>query len=249
MGKKHFYDDEDFSYRTYWQKREYENSSEVMAINRLLGKRHFKNSADIGGGFGRLTKILSGFSKNTILVEPSEKMREMAADYLKDTRSIKIISGTSEKTNLDSQSLDLVTSFRVFHHIPELQSTFEELTRIIKPDGLILFEFANSINFKSRIHSIVTGKPILVLPIDRRSQTNIRNQTIHFVNHHPVSIHKILKRNSFKVIKILSVSNFRFQILKKLIPIKVLLVLEYLFQTLFSGLYFGPSIFVLAQKN
>lgn len=238
-----FYDDPHFFYDKYWQTRQYEHQSEVLAIRRLLKKIHVEMAADIGGGYGRLVPTLSQFSNEITLVEPSAKQRQLVKDKLK------IINGTSEQTKLPVSSQDLVSIIRVFHHLPQPQSTLKEIQRVLKPHGLLLLEFANSVHFKARLKSLVTGKPILKAPIDIRRPTNIRHNTIPFVNHHPATITKLLTQSHFKVLRILSVSNFRSPLLKRIIPLPILLSLEYLAQSLLSGLYFGPSIFVLAKKK
>ncbi len=124
-----------------------------------------------------------------------------------------------------------------------------EAGRILKPNGLLVLEFANSLHMLARLNGWLTGKPILPIPVERRKEENIAAGTIPFVNHHPVTMQKMLARQGFKVVKILSVSNFRSPILKKIIPLQILLVLESIFQSLLSSFYFGPSIFILAQKQ
>lgn len=248
MTQTHFYDDAEFSYLDYWRARQYEDAAEKLAIKRMLGKRTFSTAADIGGGYGRLTSVIASYVKQTTLVEPSEKMRKTAQDFLKSQPSIKIQAGTADKTGLTANSCDLVTMFRVLHHIPNLQGTFSEMRKIVKPQGYLLIEFANSSHFKSRLKSFLTGEQIMLTPMERRSAYHIRQKTIDFVNHHPDTLFRELAKAHFSVQKIYSVSNFRSQIFKKLIPLPILLVLEYLAQSLLSSLYFGPSIFVLARK-
>src|SRR3990167_9361785 len=114
-----FYDDPEFSYDQYWQNRSYEHQCEVLAIQKLLAGKHFETAADIGGGFGRLTKIIRDYADQVLLVEPSAKMRQMAK--AQRPKGIKAQDGTIEKTKLEDQSQDLVTAFRVLHHIPDLK--------------------------------------------------------------------------------------------------------------------------------
>lgn len=241
------YDDPSFSYSNYWQNRSYEHAAEIIAISRLLDKHHFKTATDIGGGFGRLTSVLAGYSTTATLLEPSAKLRSQAKKYLGNQKNIRIVPGTAEHTRLPSQSQELLLSVRVFHHIPDLRPVFIEARRILKPEGLFLFEFANSSHFKSRLKSLITGTPILLTPVERRSSANIRRQTIFFVNHHPHTILKLLRQNSFIPLQVLSVSNFRSPLLKKILPFKLLLILEKISQPLLAKSYFGPSIFILAK--
>jgi len=242
----HFYDDTDFSYDQYWQDRQYEHLSEVTALKKLLGKSKFQHIADIGGGFGRISKILAKYAKSTTLVEPAQKQRDLARKYLPE--AIEIKAGLSDKTGLAVESCDLVVMVRVMHHLPEPQSTIAEISRILTPKGKLILEFANSTSFKARIRSFLSGRPILPIPLERRSTANIKNKTIPFVNHHPLNVFKMLKRQEFKIKEVLSVSNFRVPLLKKLLPIAVLNYLEKISQKTLSKVFFGPSIFVLAEK-
>lgn len=241
------YDDPQFSYDKYWKDRAYEHECEISAIKRLLGKRHFSTAADIGGGYGRLTSLLSHYSDKTLLVEPSVKQRKLAAKYL-DTKKIQILSGTIEKSRLTNNLVDCVLMVRVSHHLPEPLVGLNELFRILRPGGVLVLEFANSLNFKARIISFFTGQPILQTPIEKRSIGNIKKNTISFVNHHPNTMKKYLKKSGFIIDSTLSVSNFRSLFFKQLIPHKLLLKTEKILQPLLSSSYFGPSIFILAHK-
>lgn len=243
-----FYDDTEFTYNEYWAGREYEHHSEVKALEKLLGNKKLNAVADVGGGYGRLTRWLAGHSQKVYLVEPSAKMRTLAKTHLKKYSQVVIRPGSAQDTNLPSASVDAAIMVRVMHHIPQPTAAIVEIKRILKPHGYLVLEFANSAHFLAILKSIFSGKPILLTSVERRSPENVAAGTIPFVNHHPISIQKLLKRQNLKVVQILSVSNFRHNIFKKLIPLKSLVGLESYLQEKFSGLYFGPSIFILAQK-
>ena len=243
------YDDPAFSYEGYWSGRGYEQQAEIMALKRLFFGQKFYRAADIGGGFGRLTVLLKQYSRQTLLIEPSVKQRRLARKYLSPKSRIAILPGQVQKTNLPPASLDLVLLVRVMHHLPDPSAAFREIHRILKPGKFLVLEFANSFHFKSRLLSFVTGQPILLTPIERRSPANIKKETIPFVNHHPETIIKLLTRSGFTPVKFLSVSNLRYPRIKQFLPPNWLIALEYAFQPLLSSVFFGPSIFVLARKN
>ncbi len=242
------YDDRSFSYDRYWQGRQYEHQSELLAISRLLADSRFSVAADIGGGYGRLTAFLTPFSKQILLIEPSVKQRRMGQNYLKGLRGITISGGTIQKTGLPDASLDLVLVVRVMHHLPDPAPALSEIYRVLKPGGTLILEFANSLNFKARLRSQLTGQPILPAPLDRRSSANIRRHTIPFVNHYPSTLLKLLSKTGFQIDRVLSVSNFRSPLLKRLLPQKFLLSLEKYLQPRLGKIYFGPSIFIKATK-
>ena len=244
------YDDKEFSYREYWQGRNYEHDSEILAIKKLLGRLHFQSAADIGGGYGRLIPLLAGFADKLTLVEPSARQLKIAENLLPSYSSGLVLKqGTATVSSLPDNSQDLVMLVRVMHHLPEPESSFQEIHRILKPGGLLILEFANSYHFKARVHSLLTGRPILLTPVERRSKINIHRRTIPFVNHAPATVQKLLTRSGFEIKKTLSVSNFRIPWLKKTLPHWLLLSLEKITQEFLAKGYFGPSIFILAQKS
>jgi len=241
------YDDPHYSYSQYWQGRDYEHLSEIMAVNTLLAKRKFHSAADIGGGFGRLVPILIPYADKIILIEPSVKMRSQAKKNLISWPQISVLPGSAQHTHLDSSSQDLVLMIRVIHHLPDPASVLDEISRILCPGGYFILEFANSHNFKARVKSWLIGQPILPTPIEKRSSINIKRLTIPFVNHSPQTINKLLGKSGFTIISKLSVSNFRSPFIKKVIPESILLWLERFCQPLLAPVYFGPSIFILAR--
>lgn len=243
------YDDPRYSYTEYWRGRDYEHLSEITAIRTLLSGLKFIHAADVGGGFGRLTPTLAAYAGHTTLIEPSNKLRSQAAQNLKSLEKLSILPGTAQHTRLDPSSQDLVMMVRVIHHIPHPLPAFSETYRILKPGGFLLLEFANSHHLKARVQSWLSGQPILPVAIDRRSPINIKRKTIPFVNHSPRTIIKMLDKSGFEIISLLSVSNFRFPILKRIIPQPILLSAEKFFQPLFAKFLFGPSIFLLAKKK
>ncbi len=243
------YDDPEFSYEKYWHNRAYEHAAEEIALTKLLKGKKFTNAVDIGGGYGRLSTVLQRYANHVTLVEPSQKQRTIAKRFLKDFPQITIKSGLSDKTQLEDNSQDLAMMVRVTHHLPDLKPTLAELSRVLKPKGLLILEVANSRHFKAWIKSLATGQPILPMPVERRSSANIRKNTIAFVNHHPGTVSKLLAQSGFKISRSLSVSNFRSPQLKKFLPKSILLNLESATQTPLARINFGPSIFLLCHKS
>jgi ubiquinone/menaquinone biosynthesis C-methylase UbiE len=243
------YDDSLFSYPDYWIGRDYEHTSEILALKRLLNNQHYGFAADIGGGYGRLIPLLQTHAGKISLVEPSFKQRQQAKNYLDPRAKISIISGTAQRTGLKNNSQDLVIIIRVMHHLPQPQPVFRELHRILKPGGKLILEYANSHHFKARLISILNGQSLLLTPIEKRSLKNIKKHTISFLNHSPDSIQKLLSKSGFTINTVLSVSNLRSPILKKIIPSSILINLERILQPILGKIYFGPSIFILASKT
>ena len=247
-----FYDS--YNYRHYWKNRKYENQAEKIALRKLfqlIHQKKEKNILDIGAGFGRHTPLYASLFKKATLLEPSLKLIQEAQENLKNFSHLIFKKGTAQNLPYLKQSVNTVLMVRVAHHFNNLSPILQEISRILTPNGTLILEFANKMHFKARMKALISNdlKSLNSLtPIDRRSKKNVKEKTIPFLNHHPETIEKNLQENNLKIIKKLSVSNFRSPILKKILPLDWLLFLEKITQPLLAPLNFGPSIFILARK-
>jgi len=247
-----FYDS--YNYQQYWQGRDYEHESEKIALEKLLKKIPKKNQGsilEIGAGFGRLASIYAPRFSRCLLIEPSRKLISQARVNLAKQKNITIQEGKAESLNVEKK-FDVVLLVRVAHHLEDLAPIFKNINLSLKTNGYLILEFANKINFKSRLKSWLRGNFSFSRDLkacDRRSTANINKETIPFLNHHPKKINQDLVQAGFKALNQLSVSNFRWPLLKKIIPTKILLQGEKAFQLPLAKINFGPSIFILAKKT
>jgi len=247
--KANQYDDPKYNYQDYWQGREYEHAAEELAIKRLLRGRKFDKAVDAGGGYGRLSKFLTKFSKEVTLAEPSQQQLDIAKIYLKDTPQVhqKLLQAADLK--LKDASVDLVLVVRVLHHLPDPSPEFNEISRVLKPGGTFLLEFANDAHFLNRIRYGIRGKSVPKTPVDIRSEQNKTADEIAFVNHHPKIIIKKLQDAGFEVEATLSGSNLRSPTLKRILGKKPMLAVEKVMQPLLAPIYFGPSVWLRLKKK
>lgn len=240
------YNDPEHNYLHYWDGRDYEHAAEVLALDRMLGgrKRKFEHAVDVGGGYGRLSAVLTRYASKVTLAEPSQQQLDIAEEYLKDFPQIDRRLMQADNLEFPDDSIDLVCVVRVLHHLPDPSAEFAEIARILKPGGYFFFEFANNTHFKNRIKHAVKGKRLPTEPVDIRT----KQSDIPFVNHHPKTVAKQLAHAGLKVEKILSVSNLRSPRIKKIIPHGGLLAIERLLQKTLAKTYFGPSTVFLVRK-
>ena len=239
------YDQSDYNYIRFWQVRQYENQSEQQALAKLLPKAG-ESLVDLGGGFGRLSHLYSSRFASCVLLDYSQKNLEQA----------KILTQTAEISNLSvrkgdvydlpfkNQEFDCALMIRVIHHLLKPEKAIAEAARILKPDGILILEFANKIHLKARI------KAWLHFPTSQSASWRTPNGILK--TYHPKYIQQILGNAGFVIEKKISVSHFRIPILKKLIPLPILLFFEFLLQRLsslsLSRFYLGPSIFLKCRK-
>ncbi|MFC1624864.1 class I SAM-dependent methyltransferase [Patescibacteria group bacterium] len=248
-----FYDT--YDYPSYWDDREYEHESEVIALKSLISKiKKINTILDVGAGYGRLTHTYLFRSKKTILSDPSAKLLSLARKEFKGNKKIKFIQSTAEhlKNKLRAKSVDLVIMVRVMHHLENPEKAFKNIYRVLKPNGYLILEFANKRHGKAVFKEMFKGNLTYLLdifPKDMRSKKQKKKKTIPFVNYHPDGVIKMLNDHGFKVIEKRSVSNIRNEKIKKATSLETLLKIEELLQKPFSYLNFGPSIFILTKKK
>jgi ubiquinone/menaquinone biosynthesis C-methylase UbiE len=112
----------------------------------------------VGGGYGRLSKFLTKFSKKVILAEPSQQQLDIAKIYLKDTPAVDRKLWQASDLKLTDGGADLVLVVRVLHHLPDPAPELNEIARVLKPGGTFILEFANDAHFLNRLRYGVRGK-------------------------------------------------------------------------------------------
>lgn len=248
-----FYDS--YDYTSYWQGREYEHESEVIAIREFLTRiPKIDRAIELGGGYGRLVPYYIYRTKTSFLTDPSARELSLAKTNLARFKNLKIIQSTIENIGkkVKPKSFDLVLMIRVMHHLQDVGKVFEMVNKLLEPNGYFILEFANKIHFKNVSSHFLKGDFDYLRDketVDIRSAKSKRHKTIAFLNYHPTVIKEELAKNGFNIIETRSVSNIRSPYLKKHLPKNVLLEIERSLQKPLSRAYFGPSIFILAQKR
>ncbi len=243
------YNDPKHNYLKYWDGRDYEHAAEEIAIRRLIGAKHFRNAADIGGGYGRLCVFLEAFADKVTLAEPSQQQLDIGKEFLKDHPEVDMVLTQADDLKFKDGSLDLITMIRVMHHLPDPSVEFSELARVLSDDGYVILEVANYAHGRNRLKHFLRGQRMPTHPVDIRSEKHRADKDeIAFVNHNPKTVIKQLAHAGLKVEKTLSVSNLRSPGLKKLVPKGAMLVTERILQPTLAKTYFGPSVFFLVKK-
>lgn len=237
------YNDPAFNYAHFWQGRDYEHQAEVMALRRLLHGRRFAHAVDVGGGYGRLSVVLSEFADKVTLVDPSAQQLELSKGFLAGHPAIDRRQMLAAELDFPDASVDLVTMIRVMHHLPDPGAELAEVSRILRPNGHAIIESANAGHALRRVRSGLRGKRIPVSAVGIGSRGSIP-----YVNHHPGVVACQVTVAGLQIRRVLSVSNLRHPLIKKILPQRVMLAAEWAAQEGLAELRFGPSLFFLLQK-
>ena len=247
-------DYESYDYSKFWEdnRRLYEDRAERLALRKFLAgvDRRDKVFFDIGCGYGRLFIEYKDF-ENIVLVDYSIKNLENARSRIrkflkgdnKRLSSVYFIAADAANLPVKSRCADAVLTVRMVHHLDNPEQYFNEVTRILRSNGLYFLEFANKRNLKNILRSFI-GKmdtsPFDLVP----SQVG---ETI--LNFHPKYIVSSLQKRKFTIKKLISVSNFRLDILKKFPGTKTLIFFEKIYQKLTPFVLLGPSVFLKSIFN
>lgn len=242
------YNDPSHNYLKYWEGRDYENDSEEMAIRRMLKGKHFKHAVDVGGGYGRLCVLLEEYADSVTLAEPSQQQLDIAKIYLKDHPKVDRKLLQADDLKFKDGAVDLLTMIRVMHHLPDPAAEFAEIARVLSKDGCAVIEVANYMHARNRLKHFLRARKMPTEPVSLRPVAKNGKNDIPFVNHNPHTVIKQLAHAGLKVDGVLSVSNLRSPVLKKVTPKGAMLAVEKLLQPALASAYFGPSVFFLVKK-
>jgi len=92
--------------------------------------------ADIGAGTGILSQLLLSNGNTVYAVEPNERMRNAATEWLGSDSKFHAVAGSAEETTLASASVDLVTAAQAFHWFDRARCK-QEFERILRQHGWI----------------------------------------------------------------------------------------------------------------
>ena len=102
---------------------------------------------DLGTGTGRVLNTLLAHNPDKIIaVDQSDAMLfQLRENFSKKVKNKKIllINQRSDETKLESDSINAVTAFHLIKHLGATLPTFKEISRILKKDGIFIFDALN----------------------------------------------------------------------------------------------------------
>lgn len=102
---------------------------------------------DLGTGTGRVVVELIKYQpKKIYALDRSDAMLKFLEKTFPNeikNKLIQLLNATSDKIPLEDNSVDFITSFHLFKHLPDIKPTLEEAGRVLKPNGFLVFEVLN----------------------------------------------------------------------------------------------------------
>ena len=223
--------------QSFWDQgeRQYEDRVEEIALRRLLPKKG-KLLLELGAGAGRNTPRYRGFER-VVLLDYSLTQLQQAQKRLGKVPSYIYVAADVYRLPFAEGLFDTTTMIRVLHHIVDVSRAFQQVRRVLQPNGFFILEFANKHNIKA----------ILRYLFHRQTWSPFTLDPVEFVplnfDFHPQAIRQLLQDANFKVEQQLTVSHFRISFLKKWVPLKILVALDSVAQKTGDLWQLSPSVF------
>jgi ubiquinone/menaquinone biosynthesis C-methylase UbiE len=233
---------EDSDYQTsFWDKgrRAYEDGAEAVALRRLLPKGgHLM--LELGAGAGRNTLRYTGFEQ-IILVDYSRTQLEQAQARLGRSKRYVYVAADIYRLPFVSDTFDAATMIRALHHMADAPKALQQVRNVLQPDASFILEFASKQNLKA----------IFRYWLGRQMWNPFTPEPVEFAelnfDFHPKAVRGWLNDSGFKIEKMLTVSHFRVESIKRIVPASILIFFDSLFQWTGALWQLTPSVFVRAR--
>ncbi len=237
-------DYEGSDYRTrFWQNqnRDYEDQAERVALRRLMPPAG-DTLIEIGAGYGRLADEYAGYQR-VVLFDYSRSLLREAQEHLGDDPRFIYVAGNWYNMPFVDGLFETMVQIRTIHHAADVPALFAQLSRIARPGGTYILEFANKKNLKA----------IARYWARRQKWSPFQPEPVEFVelnfDFHPQWIREQLQAADFAPGQTLTVSHYRFGPLKKAVPTNLLVSLDSMAQLTGNWWQLSPSVFVQSQHS
>ena len=226
--------------KSFWDQggREYEDRTEAIALKRLLPKSgHLM--LELGAGAGRNTPRYAGFER-IVLLDYSTTQLQQAQQRLGNSEQYIFVAADVYRLPFVDGLFDGATMIRTLHHMADAPRALGQVHNVLQPGATFILEFANKLNLKA----------ILRYLLGRQEWSPFTLDPVEFValnfDFHPKAVRNWLTAIGFHIEKTLTLSHFRMNLLKRLVPTGILVTLDSLAQWSGSLWQLTPSVFVKA---
>lgn len=223
----------------FWEKgREYEDMAERIALRRLLPPEG-ERLLEIGAGFGRLVPLYQGY-REVVLLDYSESLLQDAL-HAWGTDNVRYVAANWYNLPFADGAFDAVVTVRVLHHAEDLPSLLGHVARILAPGGVYVLEFANKRNLKAIARYVLRRQDW-----NPFSREPVEFHPLHW-DFHPRWVESVLHDLGLVIEKRLTVSHFRAEPLKRLVPARLLAAADASLQWTGRCFQFTPSVLLRAR--
>jgi ubiquinone/menaquinone biosynthesis C-methylase UbiE len=110
---------------------------------------------ECGSGTGLLLERIARFARSARGIDLSPGMLARAKE-----RGLDVREGSVTSLPFEDASFDVVCSFKVLAHVPEIGRALREMARVTRPGGVVLAEFYNPVSFRALLKRAVPARRI-----------------------------------------------------------------------------------------
>jgi SAM-dependent methyltransferase len=117
-----------------------------------------KRLLEIGCGIGIDTMRLAGLGfREVVAVDLTEAAIEIASHRIanEDITNVHFSIGNAEQLEFEDGTIDVVFSFGVIHHTPDIKRAVEEIHRVLKPSGKAYVMIYHSQSLVNLVHRVL----------------------------------------------------------------------------------------------
>lgn len=93
---------------------------------------------EVGCGTGLLLRRVAPLASEAVGLDLSHGMLSVARE-----RALRVVGGSASRLPFRSGAFDLVYSFKVLAHVPDIREAVREMVRVTRPGGRLVLEFYN----------------------------------------------------------------------------------------------------------
>jgi SAM-dependent methyltransferase len=141
-------------------------------VEKLLGRRPgpFERSLEIGSGTGYFTLNLmqDGVIRSGVCTDVSQGMLDaLEANAARLGLAVETVACDAAGLPFEDACFDLLLGHAVLHHLPDLERSFAEFRRVLRPGGVLLFAGEPS-RYGDRIAAVPKRAGLAAAPLWRR---------------------------------------------------------------------------------
>lgn len=234
------YEGSDYQAR-FWEEgeRSYEDQVEAVALRRLMPPSG-RLLLEVGAGAGRNTARYAGFERIVLLDYSRTQLQQAQARLGISSRYIYVVADVY-RLPFAAGLFDAATMIRVLHHMANAPLALSQVRQALQPGAAFILEYANKHNYKAMLRYLLGRQKWS--PFDPQP---VEFATLNF-NFHPKVVRTWLQDSGFVTRRQLTVSHYRLDLLKRLLPLGLLVRLDSMAQLSGDWWQLTPSVFVQAQ--
>lgn len=124
-------------YYLWWTRYGYRQR--LRMVYHLLGARRYATLLDLGSGGGIFLPALSTRCEALFAVDVHDDQGRVVRILHKEAVPVTLLRGRVEALPFSSGEFDAVTCVSVLEHLPDLEPALEEIHRVLKPNGVVIF--------------------------------------------------------------------------------------------------------------